>query len=270
MSGPLETRVWKAHPLAPAHRLLLLAVAREVPDGQTEVLVNRALLARTWDANAGLVTAALRAGEDVGLCRVLRTGRVAFSAYDAPLGAPERPPAPPSAVRTATPLAAGEVVPDRPTHGQVMAEFAKQWAGTYKQQYIFTAGKDHRLARTLASAMPLTDLSRRVAVYLTHENPFYSECAHAFGVFAQRVNEFTGRRPVAAPARTSGPRVLDADASREYMKRQREAGRDGGATSGGPTGRPVPPAQSRGGESGARSAAGEPATGRPVAVRPDA
>ena len=63
MSAHWEARIWTAHPLAPQARLILFAIARAVPDGQAEVLVNRTALARDLEAPGDAVRRALIAGE---------------------------------------------------------------------------------------------------------------------------------------------------------------------------------------------------------------
>ena len=72
MSRALEELVLApGHVLAPAHRMVLLTIARKVRDGQTEVAVDRTRLARYLHTRPGVVLDALKAGEAVGAC----TGR---------------------------------------------------------------------------------------------------------------------------------------------------------------------------------------------------
>lgn len=217
MSRILEERVWAAAPLSLADRCVLLAVARGVPDGATEIHVNRTAMAEGLQARPEQVLHGLRAGEAVGLCRLYPSkGLVAFSAYDAPLGAPPRP-APRAAVAAAAPDDTRVATP-RPTPQHLLNEFGRQWSRRYGQQYVQTSGKDHRLAAGLLRTLPPPEIARRIAAYLASDDPYYERCAHAFSVFASRVNEFIDRRP--AVARRGVP---DADATKQMLQRQREA-----------------------------------------------
>jgi hypothetical protein len=215
MSRELEDRVMAAHPLAPAHRMVLLMVARAVSEGQSEALVNRAALARSLDARPEVVGHALMAGEQLGVCRVLRTGRVVFRGEG--LFPVETTPANGSkpAVVDAPPDPAGEAARrTTATIPQVLGEFARQWQAAYKQQYVFTPGKDHKLAKAIGSALSPEEVARRVTNYLKTQNSYYSERMHSFSVFVRDINEF------GAPARESGRRqVPSVDETREYLRK---------------------------------------------------
>lgn len=217
MSLVLEDRVWKAHPLAPQHRLVLLAIAREVPNGQLEALVTRTLIAQALDTRVDAVTKALVAGECLNLCRVLKNGRVAFAGYDALLGQ-ETPPEAPSGISAAPPNA-DPAPPPRPSPQSILTAFAKAWSARYGKSYHFTAGRDHRWARELGQHVTLEEITVTAAAYLADEDPFYSECAHAFSVFYKSFNKFNARcsAPVDRPPVTLDPRVA------RIMKARREA-----------------------------------------------
>jgi hypothetical protein len=210
MSRVLEDRVLTAHPLSPAHRMVLLMVARAITDGQNEALVNRAALARSLDARPDLVNHAFVAGEQIGLCRVLRSGRVAFSEdglFDARPVSATGPPA----VRETQGDAERPVIA-RPTIPAIFAEFGRQWSALYGQRYIFVPGKDHRLAKALAAELSAADLATRIANYLQHPDPFYRECMHAFGVFANSINKF------GCTAAEPKSRIPNADQTRRYIE----------------------------------------------------
>lgn len=195
MSRVWEDRVWEAHPLPLAARAVLLAVARQVPDGQSEVLVNRTLLARDLETSADVVRRALTAGEAGGVVAVLKNGRIAFCAEPMLIAPPARPHL--AAVAPAPPAPAAQE--EKATTAWVLAEFGRQWEGQYRQRYVFTPGKDHKLAATLAT-LTRADLASRVRTYLRHDDPFYARCTHAFGIFATRVNDFISTRPAASAA----------------------------------------------------------------------
>ena len=205
-----------AHPLAPAHRMVLFVVARAVPDGQTEALLNASALARDLDTNAGLVRAALMAGEQAGLCQTHPNGRVAFTAYDTLLGVERPTRAASTAVREAP---AGEVAAVRgPTVGEVFAVFARLWQKHYGQRYVFTPGKDPKLAKALGASLTLADIERRITDYLGHADQFYGECKHSFSIFVKDVNKFA-----VAAARHHHPREASSDVAetRRYLAEQR-------------------------------------------------
>ena len=178
--------------------------------------MNRTALARSLDASAAQIAAGLRAGEVLGLCHVRPNGRIAWESNGHLLEEPQTS-LPPSAAITSSPKderPAPERIPPR----VVLAEFATQWEASplYRQRYIFTAGRDHRLAAPLGSVLTLPDLKARIALYLTHPNACYTQCAHAFHIFASHVNEF-----IPQPDRATGRRVMDATATRDYLRRQR-------------------------------------------------
>lgn len=215
MSRVLEDRVWQARPLSLADRCVLLAIARDVADGQTEVKVPRQAFAERLQTTSDQITRGLRAGEALGLCALLRNGGVAFTAYDLRLGESPRPaPAPlvlPVRPEDATPL------PARPKPNDLLAMFAKHWTAKYRQAYAFTPGKDHRLAKALLAQLPLSELERRVRAYLASDDQFFDRVTHAFSVFVQRVNEFV--------VRPQAERRDEAADTREYLRRQRERSR---------------------------------------------
>lgn len=220
MSRELEDRVMAAHPLAPAHRMVLLMVARAVSDGQYEALVNRAALARSLDARPEVVGHALMAGEQMGLCRGLRSGRVAFrqeGLFPTEQSIPVNGDKP--AVVDAPADAAGETARrTTATIPQVLGEFARQWQAVYKQQYVFTPGKDHKLAKAIGSVLSPEEVARRVGNYLRTQNSYYSERTHSFSVFVRDINEF------GAPVKDTGRRhVPGVDETREYLRRLRGA-----------------------------------------------
>lgn len=208
-----------AHPLSPAHRMVLLVVARDVPDGHTEALVNRAALARALDAGPDLIRQAFSAGETCGICRVLKNGRVEFNGYDGLLGA--APPAPaPTGVKAAPPAAEPPPPPDPLTPREVVSEFARQRARHYKGTFVierryYKLAKDHGL-----TTLTIEELRPRIAAFFADASPFNQECAHAFSAFCKTVNKFS------APARRpSGGDIPDAAATDRYlaeMRRRRE------------------------------------------------
>jgi hypothetical protein len=212
MSRVLEDRVWAAHPLGPAHRMVLLTIAREVTDGQTEALINRAALARRLDASADVVRHALTAGEQIGVCRVLKsTGRIAFDAYDGLIGVEPSPVKPPDAipaVRTAPHDEKPAV--DHLTSREFMGLFARAWGAQYRQTY-YVQTRDWKMAQKLAQQIPSADVPRYITNYLTHADQFYRSCMHSFGMFYDKINAF-GASPMREPSR-----VPDAEQTQEYL-----------------------------------------------------
>lgn len=182
----LTDRIWTAHPLLLAHRAVLLAIARQIPDGRSEVLVNRTGLARDLETNTDTIRRSLIAGEAIGLCQVHRNGVVAFSPVALPGLAPGMPRASEPSVREAPP----QPVDDRLTVRGVQALFAKGWEGKYHQRYVFEHPKDDRLASSIARALSPDEAARRLRNYLTHPDPFYSRCTHSFGMWVSRINDF--------------------------------------------------------------------------------
>ena len=180
MEQTLTDRVWGLHPLAPAHRCVLLAIARQVPEGRTEVLVNRGALARDVEASAEAVRRALVAGEHLGLLRIMTNGVVAF----VPVALPGMGAAPAVGVAPA-----GAVKPR--TGRDVQEEFGRQWGTKYRQRYVFQHPKDDKLAAGLKTLQP-DDLSGRVRAYLSHPDQWYAQMAHAFSIFVRDVNKFGG------------------------------------------------------------------------------
>ena len=206
MSARWEQRVWRAHPLAPADRLVLLAVARAVPDGTGDVLLNRAALARELEATAAVIARGLRAAEAIGVARVLPNGRISFieeGMFDVPV--PEH--------AVAKPVEGP--APDVMTTEEVLKEFGRQWAARYGQRYVFAWEKDRKTAKTLATHMTPAEIRRRVAAYLAHPDPFYAQCAHAFGVFATAVNKVGAS---AAPSLKQDG-IMSAVETREYLRK---------------------------------------------------
>lgn len=216
MSAALEARVWAAHPLTPAHRLVLLSVARQVPDGLLQAVVARQALARDLETTPETVRKALVAGEQAGLCEILRNGGVAFTQPGLPgLRHVDEVQRQPAVLPREGPAAQSPVEASTGTTGRwVQSEFARQWEARYqRQRYLFSHPKDDRLAAEIAR-LGQDEVTRRVANYLAHPDPFYAQCAHAFGVFRSRVNSF---------AVASGRGLADEHdrAERRYQQRSR-------------------------------------------------
>lgn len=191
MSRVLEERVLDAHPLAPQYRMVLLMIAREVPEGQTEVMVNRTALARSLDTRPDVVRLALVAGEEARVCQVLKSGRVAFEAYDTLLGEVKATRGNGHGAVLATPQPTiPEPRPSRPVPQDVLNEFARQRAAIYPETYVFERGRDHKWARDIASDLPMDEIRRRIAAYLSDPNPFYAECKHSWCTFVRNINRF--------------------------------------------------------------------------------
>lgn len=221
MSRTLEERVMAAHPLCPSDRMVLFFLAREVPEGHTEALVNMSQLARRLDARPAHISHAIDSGDMIGLCRRLKSGRVAFTGYDLILGVEPRPAnGHGTGITDATPEERPAKV--TPTTKGVKDEFQKQWEAAYRQAYVFDYGKDGRIAQRLASALSLEDLPRRVTNYLNHPDPFYNECMHCFSIFARDINRFG----VAQRATTAKSRVPDYEATQRYLQKIRQAGNE--------------------------------------------
>jgi hypothetical protein len=206
----LTDRIWNAHPLALAHRAVLLAIARQLPEGATELMVNRAALARNLEVPPAAVGKALIGGTQVGLCRVLGNGKVAFTAEGLP------------GIADTNQRVAEEIHATREVHrpmspkDAVMAEFARQWQEREGQRYVFTRGKDDKLAAGIADTITLEDLTARVRRYLSHPDQFYARCAFSFGVFVSRINDF------AVDERRRQPRGEDEYERAERRQRARE------------------------------------------------
>ena len=224
MSRVLEDRVLQASPLAPAHRMVLFWMARMVPDGQTEALVNRAEVGRRLEASPDVVARAVRAGEAIGLCRPRQNGRIAFSAYDRTIDA--EPKAPRPAGVAVAPQGPHRPDPDddeapvvRVKPRAVVAEFARQWSFRRKATFIIEKRYYVFASESGLTTLEFGDLQRRIAAYLTDPEPFYQQCQYAFSTFCKNVNKFHGSTVRVA----DGSRyVPDVDATREYMRRQRE------------------------------------------------
>jgi hypothetical protein len=213
MSQVMEDRALRARPLCPADRMILFWIARLVPDGRSEVLINRAHVARDLQASPEMVRHALGAGESLGLCRVLRNGRVAFCEYDAPLGEEPR-----SLTSTAvTPVSAPTPVEPRLLPGDVMREFSERWQEKYRQRYHMTS-EHFKWAKELRR-LSLEELRSRIEVYLTHPDPFWRECKHAFTPFARNINRW-----IRTTAPLASPGVPDAAATQRYLRRMEERG----------------------------------------------
>ncbi len=220
MSVALEARVLAAHPLAPAHRMVLFWIAREVPEGRTEVLVNRTGVARALDAGAQVVQGALAAGRAIGLCHVLQNGRIAFTGYDGLLGsdpaAPETPGRPAVVIPQDDPKA--EVARQITTKAMVFAAFGTRWTERYKQRFVISGERDYpRLAGALCVLSP-DELDARLDCYFADPDPYWADCKHSFGSFARNVHRFVPTTTAAAKQ----ARVKDADATRDYLRKQRE------------------------------------------------
>lgn len=217
MSRTLEDRVMAAHPLCPSDRMILFFMAREVPEGHTEAIVNMSQLARRLDARPASISHAIDSGNMIGLCQKLKSGRVAFTAYDTILGVEPRPT---NGHGTGITLAPPQERPVTPTTKQVMSEFQRQWQDAYRQAYVFNYERDGRMARRLATSLSLDDLPRRVTNYLNHPDQFYAECMHSFSVFAKDINKFG----VAQRAAAAKSRVPDYESTRRYLAKIRQAG----------------------------------------------
>ena len=190
----LVDRIWMAHPLALAHRAVLLAIQRQLSDGCSEVLLNRAALARDLEVSPSVVSRAISAGELVGLCRLGRAGAVAFLSEGLPGIVPE-PKAPVIAVQPAPDGTAGMSPGPKINARWVQAEFARQWEAKYGQRYVFEP-RDSRAAATVSSALQPGDIVSRIGTYLKHPDPWYAKCAHSFRLFTERVNQFGIASPV--------------------------------------------------------------------------
>jgi hypothetical protein len=182
----MTERVWAAHGLEPQHRCVLLAVARQVQEGATEALVNRTALAQQLQTSPGVVSRGIGAGERAGLIAIRPNGHIAFVPAGLPMGeapAPSRP-----AVRPIDGVPAAS--PGTVTGQWVKGEFARQWEERYRQRYVFTPGKDDKLALGIARTLTAAEVTGRVRAYLNHPDGYYARCAHAFGLFVARINEF--------------------------------------------------------------------------------
>lgn len=177
--NPHVLRIWDAPGLEPAHRMVLLTIARHVPDGATEALVNRTALAQRLCTSLSVVGRAISHGQRLDLCWALKNGRIAFVADSLPLS--ERP-APKPAV-TAAPTTPGTMAV---TAQLVMDEFDSQWRQRHKgQRYPFAYGKDNKLAAGAAKALgSRAQIISAVRLYLLRTEPFYRNAAYSFPVFA--------------------------------------------------------------------------------------
>jgi hypothetical protein len=189
-------RVWKAHPLAAQHRLVLLAVAAAGEGKEHRWLTfSRRQLAEKLEMSAAVVTRALTVGEQMGLCEVdRRTGRVAMRTDALPLDGDG--PAPSSGAATASVTVADPPPsedPDKLSSRDVLREFATRWEAKYRQRYVPNYARDMKLAADLARGMSRALLQARLDAYMQHPDPFYDQCAHAFTVFARNVNKFVSR-----------------------------------------------------------------------------
>ncbi len=187
----LIDRIWTAHPLGLTHRCVLLAIARQLPEGRTQIIINRTTLARDLETTGGLVSKALLAGEILGLCHVHKNGVVELLTAPLPGLIPE-PSAPLVAVTAATESEMARTSPGVVRPRWVMDEFARRWEAKYKQRYQFRHGKDNALAKSVSEAMQAGTIVARITNYLSHPDPFYNQCAHAFGVFVGNINKFAG------------------------------------------------------------------------------
>lgn len=219
MSAVLVERIWKAHPLNPAYRCALLHIARQIPAGGTEILVSRTLVAQAIDTTSQTVTKALAAGEELGLCRVLKNGRVAFSGYDGVFGV-DAAPARPVGVQAAPP-STDPTPPAHPTVRDVTRAFNDAWAARYHRAYPFKAGEDHRIAKELGQLATLDEVTRAAQAYVSSDDPYWSEAMHGFRLFHRHFHKF-----VVAPA----PRRREADNTQAYLAKLR--GDDGSTLDG--------------------------------------
>lgn len=173
-------KVWSTRGLELSHRMVLLAIAAEVPDGSTEALINRAALARQLETSATVVGRAVANGQRLDLVHVLRNGHIAFVTDGLPLSAEVVPIRPRPSV-TPQPTSGSEVKIDGHF---VMTEFSNQWAAKHGQRYHFSYGKDNKLAKGIAMQMAnRSTIVSAVRLYLTSPEPFYANAAHSFSVF---------------------------------------------------------------------------------------
>jgi hypothetical protein len=211
MSRLLEDRVMAAHPLPPADRMILWMIAQAVPEGQQDVLVNRADLARRLDARPPMIGHALLAGEQLGLCRVLRGGRIEFRTGDLFTPAPvPSSPEPLRAVRPAPPLPPS----DHPSPQEAIAEFKRQWEAVYGQTFVPESWY-YKSIRPSTETLTRTELWARMRRFLADRRPFYVDRKHAFSSFTRDINQFVAE---SAPARS---RVPDVEATRRYQEEMR-------------------------------------------------
>jgi hypothetical protein len=192
-------RVWKAHPLAAQHRLVLLAVAAAAEGKDHRWLTfSRRQLAEKLEMSAAVVTRALSVGEQMGLCEVdRRTGRVAMRTDALPLDGGES--APSSGAATASVTVADppppEVLPSTGlTTRAALQIFAEAWQAKYRQRYGAAVdnrwSREMKFAADLARAFTADELRLRVRNYMEHPDPFYAQCAHALSVFYKNPNKF--------------------------------------------------------------------------------
>lgn len=217
----LTERIWAAHPLQLTHRAVLLAVARQVRDGSTRVMVNRQSLARDLETTPAMIGKALAAGEILGLCNLVR-GVVEWLPEALPgLGHPGDV-KPAVAVTEPTAAEAAAVSGGGASPRWVLGEFARQWEAKYGQRYHFTYPKDMALAKSLANGMHAGTLVERIKNFMSHPDQFYARSAHSFGTFASRVNDFAVAQK-GSPQDDTYARIERESAKRLEEARQRRA-----------------------------------------------
>lgn len=200
------------HPLRPGYRMVLVMIARAIGEGLSEADVNKTQLARNLDTTAQDVSNAIIAGEQAGVCRRLKNGRVSFTVYDGLLGVD---PPPPVVYEVAVRDSLTVTEPVHPTGRQIVGEFAKQWSVAYRQAYVPKWGPETKLANTIASALTIDDVPLRVKNFLNDSNPFYCDRMHAFSVFVDNINRCG--RATARPDVTK-TNVPDVVATRRYLE----------------------------------------------------
>ncbi len=173
-------KIWSTRGLEVSHRMILLAIAAEVPDGSTEAMVNRAALARQLETSTTVVGRAVAHGQRLDLVHVLRNGRIAFVTDGLPMSADVVPiRQKPAVVMMDT--SSAEVKIDGHF---VMTEFSNQWAVKHGQRYHFSYGKDNKLAKGVAMQMgQKAAIVSAVRLYMTSPETFYANAAHSFSVF---------------------------------------------------------------------------------------
>lgn len=221
MSRALEERVWSAQPLSAEQRLILLAVARAVTEGESVVLINRTALARALGVNASTIRRAFLSAEVLGVLHVDGRGAVVFASESLPfagqakevhaaqsfsselsedqnLQSSSRSVISKISKNHSSSSGETEIVERRSADSrarrEVITEFARQWARRYKQSYHVVWARDMRLVeRFNLTAIPTADLNARMARYLASTDPFLASRSHPFPLFCSKVNEVVGQ-----------------------------------------------------------------------------
>jgi hypothetical protein len=213
----LVERVRTVRGLDPASRLVLMEIAREVPAGANEVLVNRTKLAERLEAPAALVAKAIRCGERIGLVSQLRDKRLAFVGVS--LFGEATVPAHGAVKATAAPATEANQI----TGGLLRDEFRRQWQAAYGRPYRWDYGKEDKEARELARSFESrAELVSEVRRYFVHPDQFFHEREHPFALLRRAMNSGgrTGedRR---SGERRGGGRIMDEDETRRYLRGER-------------------------------------------------